>query len=59
MDVTFFVQNGLYSEMNTDIVLEIIIHTWALGIGAWIIVYNWRRRRLLLKSTKRGEKDLL
>jgi hypothetical protein len=48
MDALFFLQNGLYSPFNADVLVEAIIHVWALGFGAFAIVYTWRGRRQLL-----------
>ena len=48
MDALFFLQNGLYIPLNSDVLLEAVIHIWALAFGTFVIVYTWRRRRQLL-----------
>lgn len=48
MDALFFLQNGLYSPFNADVLVEAIIHVWAVGFGAFLIAYTWRSRRQLL-----------
>lgn len=48
MDVLFFLQNGLYSPFNADVLVEAVIHVWVLAFGAFVIVYTWRGRRQLL-----------
>lgn len=47
-DVLFFVQNGLYTPLNLDVVIEMVIHAWVLGLGAFVIAYIWNRRQLLI-----------
>ncbi len=48
MDALFFLQNGLYWPLNADVVMEAIIHLWALTFGPFAIAYAWRERELLL-----------
>ena len=48
MDALFFLQNGLYSPFNADVLVEAVIHIWALGFGAFVIAYTWQGRRRLL-----------
>ena len=48
MDALFFLQNGLYSPFNIDVLVETVIHIWALAFGALVIAYTWRRRKQLL-----------
>jgi len=47
MDALFFLQNGLYSPFNVDVLVEAVIHIWALGFGAFVIVHTWPRRKQL------------
>jgi len=48
MDCLFFLQNGLYSPFNADVLVEAVIHAWALAFGAFVIAYTWLRRKQLL-----------
>lgn len=48
MDALFFLQNGLYWPVNVDVIMEAVIHLWALIFGSFIIAYVWRWRRQLL-----------
>jgi len=48
MDVLFFLQNGLYWPVNLDVATEMVIHVWVLAFGAFVIVYVWGKRGLLL-----------
>lgn len=48
MDALFFLQNGLYSPFNTDVLVEAVIHIWALAFGTFVIAYTWQGRRQLL-----------
>ncbi len=48
VDALFFLQNGLYTPFNTDVLVEIVIHVWALAFGPFVILYAWRRRTDLL-----------
>jgi hypothetical protein len=42
IDVLFFLQHGLYTPVNADVLLELGIHGWALGFGGFSIIYAWR-----------------
>ena len=42
MDVTFFLQNGLYAHRRLDVAIEMVIHAWVLGLGAFVIFCVWR-----------------
>jgi len=44
MDALFFLQNSLYSPVNIDVAIEVIIHLWALTFGPLAIAYVWRNR---------------
>jgi len=46
MDALFFLQNGLYWPLNADVVVEVIIHLWALTFGPFVIAYVWQRPNL-------------
>lgn len=48
MDALFFLQNGLYWPVNFDVATEMVIHVWVLAFGAFVIVYVWGKRDLLL-----------
>nr|MBC7244279.1 hypothetical protein [Chloroflexota bacterium] len=48
MDALFFLQNGLYWPVNADVMIEAVIHLWALTFGPFVIAYTWRRRQQLL-----------
>lgn len=48
IDVLFFLQNGLYAHRHVDVTIEMAIHAWVLGLGAFVSVYVWRQRRWLL-----------
>jgi hypothetical protein len=48
MDALFFLQNGLYRPVNADVLVEAVIHIWALALGMFVIVYTWRGRQHLL-----------
>lgn len=43
MDALFFLQNGLYSPFNVDVLLEAVIHVWVLAFGAFVIIHTWQR----------------
>jgi hypothetical protein len=47
IDVLFFLQNGLYAHLRLDVVIEMVIHAWTLGLGTFVIVYTWSQRHLL------------
>jgi hypothetical protein len=44
MDVTFDVEQGLYSPMSAAVVSEIAINVFCLVAGPSLIVWFWRRR---------------
>ncbi len=44
MDVLFFLQNGLYTWHRADVVIEMLIHAWVLGLGAFVSLYVWQKR---------------
>lgn len=48
MDALFFLQNGLYTPFNADVLVEAVIHLWALVFGPFVILYVWRGRKGLL-----------
>jgi hypothetical protein len=48
IDALFFLQNGLYSPFNADVLVEAVIHIWALAFGTFVIAYTWQGRRQLL-----------
>ena len=50
MDVLFFLQNGLYAPINGEVLVEAVIHLWALAFGAFVIAYTWWRRQDLLAA---------
>ena len=47
MDVLFFLENGLYLPLNTEVAVELFIHLWAVAFGLFAITYVWRHRPLL------------
>ena len=51
MDALFFLQNGLYGAFNADVLIEAIIHLWALAFGTFVIAYTWWMRRQLLAES--------
>jgi hypothetical protein len=40
----------LDSPFNADVLVEAVIHIWALGFGAFVIIYTWQGRRQLLAN---------
>lgn len=44
MDILFFVQNGLYWPVTTDVALEAAIHLWVTGFGLAVLGVVWRHR---------------
>jgi hypothetical protein len=44
LDVTFDVEQGLYSPMSAAVASEIAINVFCLVVGPWLIVWFWRRR---------------
>ncbi len=47
MDVLFFLQNGLYLPLNSEVAVELFIHIWTAIFGLFAIAYVWTRRVLL------------
>ena len=47
MDVLFFLQNGLYLPLNSEVAVELFIHIWTAIFGLFAIVYVWTQRVLL------------
>ena len=47
MDVLFFLQNGLYLPLNSEVAVELFIHIWTAAFGLFAIAYVWTRRVLL------------
>ena len=48
MDVLFFLQNGLYLPLTTEIAMELFIHAWVVLFGLFVIAYVWSQRRALV-----------
>ena len=47
MDILFFLQNGLYLSLNSEVAVELFIHIWTAIFGLFAIAYVWTRRVLL------------
>ncbi len=47
MDILFFLQNGLYRVWHPEVLLEALIHLWALALGIGAVAYSsqWAARR--------------
>lgn len=51
MDVLFDLENGVYGAPKGDwgaVGIEIAINLFALGLGAWALVFGWRNRTWFL-----------
>ena len=42
MDILFFLQNGLYCHAHPEVWMEMLIHAWLLGWGAFLVAETSR-----------------
>jgi hypothetical protein len=48
MDALFFLQNGLYTPINGEVLVELAIHVWMVIFGLAAAAVVWRRRLALV-----------
>lgn len=47
MDILFFLQNGLYLPLNSEVIAEALIHLWTSALGLTAIWLIWSQRQKL------------
>ncbi len=47
IDILFFLQNGLYFPLHSEVIVEALIHIWLTAIGLAAIAVSWSQRRQL------------
>jgi len=56
IDALFFLQNGLYWPLNSDVAVELFIHVWTAVLGLSAVACVWPRRdHLLVFRTADGQ----
>lgn len=45
VDVLFFTQNGLYTPLTVDVLIQVALHLWYLTFGPFVIAYLWGQRK--------------
>jgi hypothetical protein len=47
IDILFFLENGLYTPMSSEVAIELLIHLWVTGFGLFAIATIWKHRKHL------------
>jgi hypothetical protein len=51
IDLLFFLENGLFSPLNGEVVVQILIQAWTTGFGLCSIHTIWKQRSQLITKS--------